>query len=360
MSYLTAIKTAIFVFPLIAFLITIPFILIEYHKYGSINKLRSLIIYSFILYLITVYFLVILPLPDRSTLAPRSGMIRLLPFNFIKDILKESTITLNSPITYLTIFKTNAFYTTILNILMTVPFGIYLSYYFKCNLKQTVILSFFLSLFFEITQITGLYFIYRYPYRVFDTDDLIMNTLGGLLGYYLFPLFNKILPTREELDKESLKQGKKVSLLRRITVFFLDFVILSLVLVFFKNKYLKLLIFFIYYSLIPYLNKGKTLGSAFLNIKFDVPNYGLIRRFLRQLTVYIYYFKFPFFLLTSGLALEKIIPLPDSLLVIIYLILIIITAIFYLKSALKFLKTSKIFYDDLFKITIKSTIEIEE
>lgn len=360
MSYLTAIKTAIFVFPLIAFLITIPFILIEYHKYGSINKLRSLIIYSFILYLITVYFLVILPLPDRSTLVPRSGMIRLLPFNFIKDILKESTITLNNPITYLTILKTNAFYATILNILMTVPFGIYLSYYFKCNLKQTVFISFFLSLFFEITQITGLYFIYRYPYRVFDTDDLIMNTLGGLLGYYLFPLFNKILPTREELDKESLKQGKKVSLLRRITVILLDFLILSLILVFFKNKYLKLLIFFIYYSLIPYLNKGKTLGSAFLNIKFDVPNHGLIRRFLRQLTVYIYYFKVPFFLLIRGLPLEKIIPLPNFILVIIYLILIIIIAIFYLKSALKFLKTSKIFYDDLFEITIKSTIEIEE
>lgn len=252
MSYISAIKTAIFIFPLIAFLITIPFILIQYHKYGSINKLRSLIVYSFILYLLTIYFLVILPLPDRRTLVPRSGMVRLLPFNFIKDILRESTFTLNNPSTYLSIFKTNAFYTTILNILMTVPFGIYLSYYFKCNLKLTVILSFLLSLFFELTQLTGLYFIYQYPYRVFDTDDLIMNTLGGLLGYYLFPFFNKILPTREELDKESLKQGKKVTILRRVTVYALDFFIISLILILFKNRYLKLIIFFIYYSLIPF------------------------------------------------------------------------------------------------------------
>ncbi|UPU40245.1 hypothetical protein MX850_02280 [Erysipelothrix sp. Poltava] len=35
---------------------------------------------------------------------------------------------------------------------MTVPFGIYLRYYFNCDLKKTVILSFILSLFFEPTQ----------------------------------------------------------------------------------------------------------------------------------------------------------------------------------------------------------------
>lgn len=360
MSYLTAIKTAIFVFPIIAFLITIPFILIQYHKYGSINKLRSLIIYSFVLYLITVYFLVILPLPDRNTLVPRNGMIRLLPFSFIKDILKESAIVLNNPNTYISIFKTNAFYTTILNILMTVPFGIYLSYYFKCNLKQTVILSFFLSLFFEITQITGLYFIYQYPYRVFDTDDLIMNTLGGLLGYYLYPIFNKILPTREELDKASLKEGKRVSILRRITVFTLDFLIITFILALFKNKYLKLLIFFIYYSLIPYLNKGRTLGSAFLNIRFDVPNYGLIRLFLRQLFVYFFYFKFPILFLTSGFTLRQIIPLPFFFSMTINLILIVTISVFYLKTAIIFFKTNTVFYDNLFKTTIKSTIELEE
>lgn len=35
-------------FPFIALLFTIPFILAQYHRYGSINKLRVLIVYSFI------------------------------------------------------------------------------------------------------------------------------------------------------------------------------------------------------------------------------------------------------------------------------------------------------------------------
>ena len=40
--------------------------ILNYRKYGSVNKLRVLIFYSFMLYLMTVYLLVILPLPDPS------------------------------------------------------------------------------------------------------------------------------------------------------------------------------------------------------------------------------------------------------------------------------------------------------
>lgn len=38
MSYLSSIKTALIAFPLIAIIITIPFVLLVYHRYGSINK----------------------------------------------------------------------------------------------------------------------------------------------------------------------------------------------------------------------------------------------------------------------------------------------------------------------------------
>ena len=68
MSYIESIKTALCVFPVIAFLFTIPFILSQYHKYGSIHKLRVFIVYSFILYMITVYFLVILHLGYYSSM----------------------------------------------------------------------------------------------------------------------------------------------------------------------------------------------------------------------------------------------------------------------------------------------------
>ena len=82
MSYVEAIRTAIIIFPFIAFLFTIPFILHNYHKYGSIHFLRVFIIYTFILYLITIYFLVILPLPTFTEAMQNKGP-------FIKKIYKD-------------------------------------------------------------------------------------------------------------------------------------------------------------------------------------------------------------------------------------------------------------------------------
>ena len=117
----------------------------------------------------------------------------------------------------------------LVNLFLMVPFGIFLRYYFKCNLKKTVLFTFLLSLFFELTQLTGLYFIYPNAYRLFDVDDLIVNTLGGMFGYILTPLFTKLLPSKEELDLKSYKKGFKVSSTKRIITFMIDIVLLLLI-----------------------------------------------------------------------------------------------------------------------------------
>ena len=71
-TYVDIVKQAFLFFPVIALLFTLPYIVYNYHKYGSILSLRILIVYSFILYLICVYFLVILPLPSREQLDSES------------------------------------------------------------------------------------------------------------------------------------------------------------------------------------------------------------------------------------------------------------------------------------------------
>ena len=67
----------------------------------------------------------------------------------------------------------------LLNILLTLPFGVYLHYYFKQSLPRTVLFSFLLSLFYEGSQLSALFGIYPGPYRLADVEDLICNTLGG-------------------------------------------------------------------------------------------------------------------------------------------------------------------------------------
>ncbi len=52
------------------------------------------------------------------------------------------------------------------------------------NLKNTVIACFLISLFIEIIQLV-------LP-RATDIDDLLMNILGGIIGYYIYFTFNKI------------------------------------------------------------------------------------------------------------------------------------------------------------------------
>ena len=171
MQYISTIKTSIIFFPIIALIFTIPYILKQYHKYGSINKLRTVIVYSFILYMMTIYFLVILPLPDINNLPTDKTMYNLIPFKFITDIIKETSFNISVPSTYLKALTENCIYVVIFNIFMTIPFGMYLRYYYKASFKKVLILSFSLSLFFELTQLTGLYFIYPRPYRLFDVNS---------------------------------------------------------------------------------------------------------------------------------------------------------------------------------------------
>lgn len=229
-EYIIPIKTAFFIFPFIAFFITIPYMLIQYRKFGSIPVLRTIIVYSFILYLINAYFLVILPLPSINEVAKyTSPTTQLIPFQFISDMIEQSKFVWSEPSTYIEIITNPVIYQVLYNILMILPFGFYLRYYFKKSLLETIGFSFILSLFFELTQLTGLYGIYPRGYRLFDVDDLIINTFGGLIGYIITPLIAWMLPSKEKLDELSYERGKQVSFTRRFFAFVIDNIIVLMI-----------------------------------------------------------------------------------------------------------------------------------
>ena len=68
-NFVEAIQTAIFLFPIVALFFTIPYVLYQYHKFGSVNSWRTVVVYSFILYVMSAYLLVILPLPSIEYLS---------------------------------------------------------------------------------------------------------------------------------------------------------------------------------------------------------------------------------------------------------------------------------------------------
>lgn len=360
MGYGEAIKTAIFLFPFIALFFTVPFMLHQYHKYGSIDKWRVVIIYSFILYLLVIYFLVILPLPKREDVLNNTNMIRLQPFAFVVDFMKESSFVWNDASTYLKAITESCFYVPAFNILMTIPFGIYLRYYFQCSFKKTLLYSFCLSLFFEITQVTGLYFIYPKPYRLFDLDDLFLNTLGGILGYFIAAFFLKVLPSREEIDERSLKEGKTVSGLRRITLFFLDLFLYTflggLTNLFLPIPFYLFIFFILYYVVYPTFTKGFTLGGKFLHVRLQLPNYSFLRLFFRIVFLFFYYFVLPVFFLYGAAFIYYKIPYNAVEALCYWLIMGSMFLGFYFIHFVKLLKKKALFYDRWFQVSYESTI----
>ena len=277
-GYIEALEQAAILFPILAVLFTIPYIAWNYHKYGSVLSLRILIVYSFILYMLCAYCLVILPLPTGDAAANLSGhQAQLVPFTFLGDIARESDAVLSQPRTWLTVFNSNAFLTTLFNLFLTMPFGMYLRYYFRCGWKRTLVYSLLLSLFFELTQLSGLYFIYSGSYRLFDVDDLIVNTCGSMIGFVLARIAMRFLPSREELDRESFVRGRRVSLLRRIVAFIYDeiaYAVLFIVvfLIWTANfgtmsVWVYALIWLAYFAICPIVLRGQTIGHRLTKLR---------------------------------------------------------------------------------------------
>ena len=222
MTYLETIRTGLIVFPFLAAAFTLPYALSQYRRYGAVSKYRTLIVYTFMLYMLVIYFMVILPLPERESVEAGHFMehVNLIPLKQIWLYWKDKPLGFGTMLGYL---KSFSLWQLLFNVLLTVPFGVYLRYYFRKDLKQTLLYSFLLSLFFELTQLSALYGIYPGPYRLADVEDLICNSLGGLLGYQTASLFLKILPDRDKIDADTLIAGRTVTGRRRLLASIVDF-----------------------------------------------------------------------------------------------------------------------------------------
>lgn len=83
------------------------------------------------------------------------------------------------------------------NILLFLPYGFYLSYFIKLKKVKVIMgLSLFVSFIVEIIQ-------YRIG-RVFDVDDIILNIVGGILGYYIYRLIDYLLNKTKLSSKKEL------------------------------------------------------------------------------------------------------------------------------------------------------------
>ena len=207
-TYISNVQTAVLLFPLLSALLSVPYAIYQYRSYGSISLWKTFLVFSFIFYLMCAYFMVILPLPaDRSIVVPGAQHPQLVPFRFMRALESGAPLDPTSPASWIAFLRRPDIYTVYFNVLLTVPFGVYLRYLFHRRWWQALVLGFALTLFFEVSQVTGLFGIYEHPYRLFDVDDLITNTLGAMLGFWASIPLCHFLPDLRDVDERSIARG---------------------------------------------------------------------------------------------------------------------------------------------------------
>ena len=183
-TYVSSIHSGVVVFPVLAFVMTLPYLIYQYRKYHSIPFWKSFVFYAFLFYLLCAYFMTILPMPECRHACDCGAVAippQLRPFRLMEDIAKaagEVGLSLFHPSTWLAFIAQPDTYMTLFNVLLTLPLGMFVRYIFKAKWWHVLLAGFGMSLFYEISQLTGLFGIYDYAYRMFDVDDLIVNTLG--------------------------------------------------------------------------------------------------------------------------------------------------------------------------------------
>ena len=216
-NFIYDIQLGFLAFPLVALLLAVPYALYQYRRFGAISIWKTFVVFTFILYCLCAVSLIVFPLPaDHSAVVESARTPQLHPFHVIEQIHETTDFSLSDRSTWGPALRSPVVYEAIFNVMLTVPLGAYLCYLFRCRWWMALLIGMATTLLFETSQLTGLFGLYAHPYRLFDVDDLILNTTGTMLGFWLMIPLAWALPSMDEVNEQARERGSsRVSLTRR-------------------------------------------------------------------------------------------------------------------------------------------------
>lgn len=174
----------------------------QYRKDGILAPRDLAVLLSGAIYGLSLWTYTLLPMPVPDTYTCRGRQLDLLG--------SIGAIRLEDADGVLGLLREPAFLQVALNVLLFVPLGFLLRVILKGGVVVATLVGLGTSLLIETTQTTGVWNLYDCPYRLFDVDDLLVNTLGALGG----SLLSFVFLNRRDEDTPPLPTA--ISLGRRI------------------------------------------------------------------------------------------------------------------------------------------------
>ena len=186
----------------LALLLLVPWVAREYRRRGQLGFGRTLLALGFVTHSLSLITYTLLPLPDvYPGFCAEEGAsgAQLVPFQFVADIQKHAVGTSGAS----ALLGNPAVQQVLFNVALFVPLGMFVRYLLHRGAMATIAIGFGASLLVELTQVTGVWFLYPCAYRLLDVDDLLANTAGVAFGLLLAPLLALVGRNRGSRPAES-------------------------------------------------------------------------------------------------------------------------------------------------------------
>jgi glycopeptide antibiotics resistance protein len=204
-------RVALIAWPIASLILTLPILAFLYHRDGRLRLMSTVGAYLSVLYLLGLLCFTLYPRTGSSEFGiVYNSQPELNPLHFINDIRNYG-------------FQAVAQF--VANVVLFVPLGYICGRGLRMGAFSSTCLGLLVSLFIETSQLTGLFGIFPYAYRVFDVDDLITNTIGALLGWIFARISLHIAPSGSD---DQIQVTTNPGLVRRLVALCLDIALMAI------------------------------------------------------------------------------------------------------------------------------------
>jgi len=156
----------------LAVVLLVPFVAVSYRRRGGLTIGRTLAWLALLVWILGVQAYTLLPIPHGDYVC---AGVEWNPWQAVLDVTDPVNMAGG-------ILRNPAVQQLVLNVLLFVPWGVLVRLLWNRGFAVATASGFGISLLVELTQVTGVWGAFPCAYRLFDTSDLITNTVGALLG----------------------------------------------------------------------------------------------------------------------------------------------------------------------------------